>query len=210
MIILIGSQKGGCGKSTLAVNIAGELAHQGKDVCLVDADQQQSALKWTQYREEIDSVPNVHSVSASGNITKTLRDLGKRYEYIVCDVAGRDSSELRSGMVASDIVICPMRPSQFDLDTIPHFTEVFLAAKNFNTELNGLIVLNLCPTLPTIKEADQAESFISEINELSISPIRIHDRKAYRDAVSDGFCVKEWKDPKAAQEIEWLVKESLL
>ena len=207
MIILIGSQKGGCGKSTLAVNIAGYLAHQGKDVCLVDADQQGSALRWTQYREEIGDLPDVHCVSASGNITKTLRDLDKRYEIIVCDVAGRDSSELRSGMVAADLMISPMRPSQFDLETIPHLAEVFTTAKDFNEKLRGVLVLNLCPTLPSIKEADQAQEFIQDLPEFTVSKVRIHDRKAYRDAVSEGRCVQEWKDKKAAKEIEWLMSE---
>jgi chromosome partitioning protein len=207
MIILIGSQKGGCGKSTFAVNISGYLSSQGKDVCLVDADPQQSSLRWAQYREENESLSSINCVSASGNITKTLRDLSKRYEVIVCDVAGKDSSELRSGLVASDLFISPMRPSQFDLETLPHLVDVFNTAKDFNNDLIGYLVLNLCPTLPTIKEAEQAEIIINKNSSLLLSKVRIHDRKSYRDSASEGLSVFEWKDKKAQNEIQWLIEE---
>ena len=105
MIILLGSQKGGCGKSTLAVNIAGQLAHMGKDVCLLDADRQGSASEWIEYREEADVPITIHSVSKYGNISEALTDLKQRYEYVVCDVAGRDSKELRYGMLAAGLFV---------------------------------------------------------------------------------------------------------
>lgn len=153
MIILLGSQKGGCGKSTLAVNIAGQLAQMGKDVCLLDADRQGSASEWVEYREEAKSPLTIHSVSKYGNISETLSDLNQRYEFVVCDVAGRDSKELRYGMLVADILVSPLRPSQPDINTIPHLTEIFEQAKTINSSLRGLLVLNLCPTLPTIKRS---------------------------------------------------------
>jgi len=52
MIILLGSQKGGCGKSTTAVNLCAELAQTGADVVLVDADRQGTAARWVQDRQE--------------------------------------------------------------------------------------------------------------------------------------------------------------
>lgn len=207
MIILIGSQKGGVGKSTLAVNIAGELAQRGGDVVLVDADPQLSAATWHQYRQEVEALTPVHCVSAKGHITKTLQDLQNRYQHVVVDVAGRDAAELRSGMVAADLLVAPMRPSQFDLDTIPHLSEVFSAAQAFNQTLRGLLVLNLCPVLPTIKEADLAEQFLADIDTFQVAKVRLHERKAFRDAVSQGRCVAEWRDQKASQEIQWLVNE---
>ncbi|EKB1992589.1 AAA family ATPase [Vibrio parahaemolyticus] len=207
MIILLGSQKGGCGKSTLAVNIAGQLAHMGKDVCLLDADRQGSASEWIEYREEADVPITIHSVSKYGNISEALTDLKQRYEYVVCDVAGRDSKELRYGMLAADILVSPLRPSQPDINTIPNLTEIFEQAKTMNPDLRGLLVLNLCPTLPTIKEADQSAEYLEGLDGFSLAVVRIHDRKAYRDAFSEGLCVAEWKDQKAKNEIEWLVNE---
>ena len=129
MIILIGSQKGGCGKSTLAVNIAAELARLKKDVCLVDADRQGTSSRWSQDRAGSSYAP-VHCVAQFDNIHATLKDLGTRYGFVVVDVAGRDSRELRTGMLAADILLTPFRPSQPDLDTLPHLVEVATQAKD--------------------------------------------------------------------------------
>ena len=75
MIILIGSQKGGPGKTTVAVNLAVEFARQGKDVCLVDADPQRSAARWHADREEQRHTPAIACVEKLGNINQTLQDL---------------------------------------------------------------------------------------------------------------------------------------
>jgi len=208
MIILVGSQKGGCGKSTMAINIASSLASMGKDVVIVDADRQSSCSDWIQYRSETVST-KIHCVAKYGNITSTLKDLATRYEYVVCDVAGRDSQELRSAMVGADLLLSPIRPSQPDINTIPHLAEVFQQAKDINSNLKGLVVLNMCPTHPLINEADLAESFLTEIAGLTLSETRIHDRKAYRDLFSDGLGAVEGKNPKARQEINKLTKEIL-
>ena len=209
MIILLGSQKGGCGKSTLAVNIAGQLAVRGKDVCLVDADRQGSSSEWIEYRDDGSNLKCIHAVSKFGNITDTLKDLNQRYEYVICDVAGRDSKELRYGMLAADIFISPVRPSQPDINTIPNLLDIFEQAKIINVNLKGYLVLNLCPTLPTIKEADQSAEYLSGLDGFVLANVRIHERKAFRDSFSEGLCVAEWKDIKAKNEIEWLVNEVL-
>ena len=107
MIILIGSQKGGCGKSTTAANICAELARQGKDVILVDADRQGTASNWVTDRNGQENLPVVHSIQKFDNIRETLLDLAKRYEYVVVDSAGRDSRELRTGMTAAHVLLVP-------------------------------------------------------------------------------------------------------
>jgi len=124
MIILIGSQKGGCGKSTTAVNISAELAGKAHDVILVDADRQSTANNWAMDRAENKDLPEVHCIQKYENIRNTLVDLDTRYEYVIVDAAGRDSRELRTGMTAANILIVPFRPSQPDLDTLPNMQEI--------------------------------------------------------------------------------------
>ena len=120
MILLIGSQKGGCGKSTTTASICAALAGQGKDIVLVDADRQATAANWANDRQQEENLPPVHCIQKYDNIRPTLIDLDKRYEYVVVDAAGRDSRELRTGMTAAHILIVPFRPSQPDLDTLPY------------------------------------------------------------------------------------------
>ena len=208
MIVLLGSQKGGCGKSTLAVNIASLLAQNGKDVCLVDADRQGSASDWLEYRDDTEASV-IHGVAKFGSVSSTLKDLDSRYEYVICDVAGRDSKELRSAMMAAHVLVAPLRPSQLDINTIPHLTEVFSQAKEFNPELRGLLVLNMCPTHAMIKEADEASEYLLDVSEFKLASTRIHDRKAYRDSFCDGLGVIDGKNEKASTEISQLVREIL-
>ena len=206
MIILLGSQKGGCGKSTLAVNVAAELARLGKDVCLVDADRQATASRWAQDRTE-SNYPLVHCVAQYENIHPTLKDLSKRYEFVVVDVAGRDSRELRTGMLAADVLLTPFRPSQPDLDTLPHLARIVTEAKDMNPDLICKAVLTLAPSNPQVHESAEAKQYLADFQEFDLCKTIIRDRKAYRDSISAGAGVVEWKDPKARAEIQLLVQE---
>lgn len=207
MIILIGSQKGGCGKSTIAVNIAAALALKGKDVFLLDADPQSSSMRWAQDRLDSEVQPHIPHAQASGSIHQTLKDLSSKYEYVIADTAGRDSRELRTGMTVADIMISPARPSQYDLDTLPHLAEVYSQAKDLNSKLAGYLILNLCPTNPVVKEVAAAQEFLADYPEFKLASTLVYDRKAYRDSISEGRSVLEWSDAKAKNEIEALVQE---
>ena len=208
MIILVGSQKGGCGKSTIAVNVACALALDGKaHGLLVDSDPQASVARWVQDRQGHPELKNIPCVQVSGDVRVTLRDLAERYQYLVVDVAGRDSVELRSGLSAADILLSPIRPSQYDLDTVPHLAEVYSKAKDFNQKLKAYLVLNLCPTNPVVREAEEAQAYLKDFSEFDVAQTRIYDRKAYRDSVAEGQSAIEWKDKKAADSIRLLVKE---
>lgn len=207
MIILIGSQKGGCGKSTTAVNICAALAVQGKDVVLVDADRQCTAANWAMDRTTNPDLPAVHCVQKYENIRETLLDLSKRYEYVVVDAAGRDSRELRSGMTAADILLVPFRPSQPDLDTLPNLQEIIIQAKDLNEKLTVLGLLTMAPTNPVIHEADEAREYLSDYPDIKLLNSIIRDRKIYRDAMSEGLGVVEMNNPKANKEINSLMQE---
>lgn len=207
MIILIGSQKGGCGKSTTAVNICADLAEKGKDVVLVDADRQCTAANWALDRSTNNSLPTVHCVQKYENIRDTLIDLDKRYEYVVVDAAGRDSRELRTGMTAAHILLVPFRPSQPDLDTLPNLREIIVTAKDLNPELVVYGLITMAPTNPVINETEEAKEYLQDYPEINLLHTIIRDRKVYRDAMSDGLGVVEMTNPKATEEIQGLIKE---
>lgn len=209
MIILFAGQKGGSGKSTLASNAAAWLALKGKDVLLVDADRQGTCSRWSEYREENSKLPAVQCVQKYERITKALKDLDTRYQYIICDVAGRDSTEMRSAFLAADIAIIPFRPSQADLDTLPHVAVIVSAASDLNPGLTCYALLSMAPTNPVINEAKEAAEFLKDYPELKTLNTIIRDRKAYRDALSDGKGVCEMRNDKAQSEIDNLMNEVL-
>lgn len=209
MIIVIGSQKGGPGKSTLTTNLGVAFARMGKDVVIVDADPQRSVARWHEDRTEQGHQPVVACVEKLGSIHSTLEDLDSRYEIVVVDVAGRDSKEMRTGMTAADILLVPIRPSQFDLDTLPHLTGVIEQALDFNPDLDVRGLITQVSSNPQVTERDDARDYIADFPLISLLGSVIHERKAYRDVVGEGLSVVEWDNPKASAEIEHLADELL-
>ena len=207
MIVLIGSQKGGAGTSTIATNLSAEFARQGRDVVLVDADVQRSASRWHADREEAGIVPAIASVEKLGNIHPTLLDLDSRYEIVVVDVAGKDSKELRTGMTAAHKLVVTVRPSQFDLDTLPHMQEVIESAMNINPDLDVRSLLTQVPTHRVDSERTDAGEYLADYPGLKPMQTVIYERKAYRDVIGEGLGVVEWNNPKAKSEIQELAAE---
>ncbi|EOA2688001.1 division plane positioning ATPase MipZ, partial [Escherichia coli] len=175
MIIVLGSQKGGVGKSTLAVSIAAYLMSLGNRVIIVDADDQKSVLTW--YNNRPEDLPHIPVTGATGNIKAMLKEHEKSYDFVIADCAGRDSAEMRSGLMAADVFISPLRPSQMDLDVVPHTCSVFTAAKDFNEDVRGYLVLNMTPTNMFVNEANEAAEVLKDYPEMHLANSRVCDRK---------------------------------
>ena len=210
MIIFVGSQKGGCGKSTIAVHISAELANQGLDVVLLDADRQPTCANWAVERAENKTLKPVHWFQKYEDIRGTLIDLKSRYDYVVVDAAGKDSRELRTGILAADILIVPFKASQADLDTLPKMQEMIVIAKDYNPKLKVFSVLSAAPTHPLNNEISEARECIADYPELPLVRTMIYDRKIYRASMSDGLGVVETKNAKAKAEIQLLINEVLI
>ncbi|HNB20090.1 MAG TPA: AAA family ATPase [Agitococcus sp.] len=210
MILLVGGEKGGSGKSCLAQNIAVYLQHRQKDVLLLDADPQGTTTDWAKEREENDGLTNLPCVQASGNIRQILKDLAKRYQVIVVDAGGQDSEALRSAMTVATHLLLPFRPKRRDLKTLVHVSQLVKLAKAVNPDMLVRGVITQCPTLPSqtqrILDAKEAcQSF-------GIEPLQsiTCNRNVYDDADENGSSVLEVEtDLKAKEEVESLVAEFL-
>jgi chromosome partitioning protein len=209
VIVLIGGEKGGTGKSTLAQNLAVWLAHEGKDVMLLDADPQATSKKWIDRRNELTGgLPKVHCTQALGNVLHTARDLEKRYDEILIDAGGRDSAELRSALVAADVVYIPIRASQADLETMEHVQELVSLARNMNQGLKAYALVSMAPSNPMIREREEAEAFLSDFPALQLAKTFIRDRKVYRDALLEGKGVVEMTNSPGKAEIQLFGQEA--
>lgn len=207
MVILIGSQKGGCGKSTLVVNLCVELARLGKDVILVDADKQRTASSWAMDRQSVEGLPIINCLQEYDDISETLYGLDKRFEYVVVDAAGRGSQELLTGITAADLMVVPFRPSQPDIDTLPMLNEIIIRAKYLNPKLIVKLVLTMASSNPKVSDTQEAQTYLTEFPELQLAKQIICDRKAYRDCMSAGLGVVEINNSKAKTEIQLLLQE---
>jgi chromosome partitioning protein len=204
MIILIGSEKGGVGKSTLATNFSVYLTLLGKDVILVDSDKQRTSSNWADDRRK-SNLPIVESVSKYDNIRHTLKDLQKRYEYVIIDAQGRDSIELRTGLLSANICITPVQPSQADLDTIYKMVSITQTAQETNEELKTYSIISRAPNTST--EITEARQCLSNVKEIQLLNNVVYDRRIYRDALGTGKSVLEMENDKAIQELTLVCQE---
>lgn len=210
MIILVGGEKGGSGKSCLAQNLAVYLQQQNRDILLLDADPQGTTTDWVKERDENDALQNIPSVQASGNIRQVLTDISKRYQDIIIDAGGQDSEALRSAMTLATHMLLPFRPKRRDLKTLNHIEQLIKLATAVNPTLVTRAVITQCPTLPNqaqrILDAKEAcESFgLSALEQYTTN------RNVYDDADENGLSVFEVdSDSKAKAEIEQLAIEFL-
>lgn len=209
MIILIAHQKGGVGKSMLAVNLAAEAQRRGGTVLIVEADPTiHTARIWAETREESGHPPIACEV-LRGIIHTDLQNLAKAFDYVVVDVAGKDSRELRSAMTVSDILVAPMQPFQPDMDAALTLVETMSGGQDLNPGLRVLSVLTRVPTNAFNSEARQAMEYMEDYPELPVASVRIHERKTYRTALEQGLGAVETKDGKAKGEIQNLMIEIL-
>lgn len=207
MIILIGGEKGGTGKTTIATNLAQMRASRGSDILLIDTDHQESSSLWGSTREENGIQPRVNCIQKRGkSISSDILDLSKRYTDIIIDAGGRDSQELRASLVCADIIIIPIQASQFDLWTLNTMEELVSSAKIYNQKIKAFCIINRGSTNPSVSEADEAKELFSELEEIAFPNIVLKDRITYRKAVSTGQGIEEMKptDTKAKEEIEIL------
>lgn len=207
MILLLGGEKGGSGKSCLAQNLAVWLQARGGDVLLLDADPQGTTADWAAERSESD-LPAIPVVQAHGNIRQVLLDLKKRYRQIIVDAGGADSEALRSAMTVATHMVVPFRPKRRDLKTLPKVENLARLAIAVNPDLIIRAVITQCPALPSqvqrILDAKEA------CGSFGITPLGAITtaRNIYDDADEAGCSVLEsGGDPKAVDEIEALASE---
>ena len=211
MIITIGSNKGGTGKTTTATNIAVALASKNKDVCLIDADFQRSSSKWYQDRQESRIISTITLVEKYDNISNTIEELNKKFDYIIVDVAGRNSREMITGISVSDILLAPHQASQLDLDTIQELHEQITRVKDLNPNLSCYILHTMASTNPTVKtnERKEFEDYLHDFSSLTLLDTCLYYRKIYRDVMPCGKSVIESNNILAKNEILDLIDEVL-
>lgn len=207
MILLVGAEKGGVGKSTFATNLAVHLASQDVDVVLVDTDSQATCAHFVERRGEAGILPQIHCVQRTGDVSAALRDLAKRYQVVIVDAGGRDSKELRTAVAVANLMLVPTRASQADLETLPKVNELVGLARGFNPDLQAYAVLSMAPTNPVIREVEDARELLNEFDQLKLAGTVIRDRKVFRDALLRGKGVVEMDNGQAKAEIQLLADE---
>ena len=193
--IAIVSQKGGSGKTTLALHLAVASAAQGRNTAVIDLDPQASSANWSDRRSaELPVVLSAHSSRLRHEIQR-VREIGG--EMLFLDTAPHsDSAALEAARVA-DLVLIPCRPAILDLEAITN-TLAFLRT----TGTSALVVLNAIAA--TGQDAVLAEEALSS-HDVDTCPVRLGRRVAFARALISGQAAQEFEPfGKAALEVRRL------
>lgn len=205
MIISILNQKGGVGKTTLAVHISTALAQRGMKVLLVDADPQSSSLDWSASREGEHLFPVIGLPKPS--LHKDMPAIAADYETVVIDGPPRVNELARSAIMASDVVLVPVQPSPYDVWAAEEIITLLREASVFKENLKSAFVINR-KIVNTAIGRDVKEA-LSEYP-LPVLESQISQRVGFAESAAHGQTVLE-TDPEgtASKEILALVQEIL-
>jgi len=210
MIVLIGGEKGGPGKTTIAVNLAAIRTKQTGDLLLIDTDRQPTASYWCSLREDNQIFPRVSSIQKFEKSVRTeTLVLKEKYNDIIIDAGGRDSPELRGALLVANKAIFPLRPSQFDLWTLGRLNTLVETAMEVNENLKAYVVINQASTNPAVKETQEAMELVKEFSQLKLIKTFLCERIAFRRSAIQGMAVTEFKpeDNRAIEEMSSLYEE---
>jgi chromosome partitioning protein len=206
-VLTVAQQKGGAGKSTLAIHLAVAWSKAGKKVAIVDIDPQASVSHWDERRggngnghgHEMPHVVKLSGWRTAGEVER----LGREHDLVLIDSPPHAATEARIAVRAAKLVLVPMQPSLMDLWATQATLDMAKAER-----VAALIVLNRVP--PRSRAAEEVASEVANIG-VPLADARIGNRVALASALHRGKGISEYEaSSTAAQEIEALAKEILV
>ena len=203
MIYAFLNQKGGVGKTTLAIHVADALSRRRSRVLLIDADPQQTAMKWSTFR----TGENRFSVIAMAKPTlhKELPPIYADYDDIVIDGPPRVHDLAKSIILSADLVLMPVQPSPADVWATSETVDLVDEARVFKESLKSAIAINR-KIVNTVIGRDVREA-LSTLN-TPILQSDISQRVAFAEALNTGQTVMDLDARgRAANEVDAFVSE---
>lgn len=205
-IIGVGNQKGGVGKSTVTMQLAGAFSAR-YSVLVVDADEQATAMRWAAMAEEKPFPTSVVGLAAAGaKIHRELQRLSASYDIILVDCPPSVSSPTpQSVFLVSDLVLIPTRPSLADIWAVQETIKLIERAKTVNESIKTAVLLNAVQSNTQLSRDSQ--EILSGFDALLLQT-QLHLRQAYPQSVVFGGTVHSVSGAHAAKaEVEALASE---
>lgn len=198
MITVIGSLKGGSGKSTVTFNLAIWLAMAEQNVAVVDADPQATLTDVLEVRREEGFVPMVERLDAA---ILTDADAMKQKGEVLIDVGTASMDNLKAAIAAADRIIVPVPPSQADIWSTQRFLR-FVVAQVGERQPEVVGFINRGDTHRAVRESDEAAAALVSLPGIRFLKPRLSQRTVYRRSFSEGLAVFE-QEPRGKGAAEW-------
>lgn len=204
MIIALVNQKGGAGKTTIAIHLAHAIALAKKRVLLADADPQASAGNWAAAREDAPPFPVIGM--ARSTLHRDLPEMMGDYDHCVIDSPPRVSALARTAILASDLCLIPVQPSSYDVWAASETIELVKEAQQFKPEIKAAFLINRRIVGSAIgREIEQALKDYA----LPVFKTAIGQRVIFAESSSGYTAMELQPSGTAAGEIKALAKETL-
>jgi len=208
MIITVGNTKGGVGKTTIALNLAIARALAGRDVWLVDGDRQGTAQTAVTVRAESGKAPALACAHyPDGNTLRTqVLQMAKKFDDVIIDAGGRDSTALRSALAVTDALVIPFAPRSLDVWALSDISSLIKEVCLMRDPFTVFAMLNNAD--PQGNDNEEAAAAVADFPEMQYIPTPIRRRKAIANAAGQGMGIMEYtpKDTKGIEEMTALVK----
>ncbi len=209
MIVTVGNTKGGVGKTTLAVNIAIARALAGREVWLIDGDRQGTAQTAISIRADAGHTPGIACATYPDGPTlrAQVQQQSAKFDDIIIDAGGRDSTALRAALVLSDVLLVPFQPRSYDVWALNDIAALVDEARSVRDGLRAFAILNCADPGDASTDNTEAAEAVADVPQFEYLSAPIRRRKAFANAAGQGLSVLEIKpgDKKAKDELNTLI-----
>lgn len=196
MIVAVANTKGGVGKTTLAINFAIERVRDGRDVLLVDADDQRTASDFAALRSSETGSTGFTVVALTGaTVREQVLKLAAKYDEVVIDVGGRDTTGLRAALTVAEVVVIPCQPRSFDIWALEAMSKLVVEARLINPTMAAYAILNRADPIGLSVDNDEAAEALRQVEGVTFLNTPIANRKAWPNAAAKGQGVAEVAKP---------------
>lgn len=203
MIVAVIGIKGGTGKTTVAVHLAGWRQVSGRDTVLIDADRQETSRLWVERREELGLTAPQCVQQFGRSVRQTGVGMARRFDDVVIDIGAGDDIAIETVLRIADVAVVPLQPNEFDVWTLPDLNAYAEDAQAVNPDLRVSAVLNRAPTHPSNKDTNAALAALGQCAGIDASACIVKERTAIRRVVPTGRLIDETsgRDVQAVSEL---------